>query len=183
DQLGIEKAHFIGNSMGGGTAIKFAMEYPDRADRIVCMGPAGMTNLFTPMPTEGIRQLQGYYAPPGPSKQKMEAFIRTMVYDHSLLNDQLFEERYQASVQPELLNAPPQRAALEELWKDLGDVPHKTLIIWGRDDRVVPIDGAFVMIQRMPDAQLHVFSRCGHWAQVEKRDEFNRLVTTFLTGP
>jgi len=186
DQIGIDKAHFVGNSLGGGTTLKFALDYPDRANKLVCMGPAASVSLFTPMPTEGIRQLMGYYAPPGPSQEKMSAFIRTMVYDHSLLTDQLLEERYKASIQPELMQGPPQRGGapvLEDIWKDLTDVPHKTLLIWGRDDRVVPMDGAFLMLQRLPDAQLHVFSRCGHWAQWEKTDEFNRLVTGFLTGP
>ncbi|HZP27178.1 MAG TPA: alpha/beta fold hydrolase [Dehalococcoidia bacterium] len=182
DQIGIEKASFIGNSMGGGTALKFAMEYPDRADRLVCMGPAGGVSLFQPMPTEGIRYLMGYYAPPGPSKEKMERFLRTIVYDQSRLNDELFEQRYQSSIQPELMNAPQSRnAVLEDLWKDLDKVPHKTLLIWGRDDRVVPMDGGIFMLQRMPDARLHIFSRCGHWAQWEKTDEFNALVKTFLT--
>lgn len=184
DAIGVEKAHFVGNSMGGGTTLKFAMEYPDRADRLVGMGPAGGVTLFNPMPTEGIRHLMGYYAPPGPSKQRMEAFIRTMVYDQSLLNDDLFEQRYQASIQPELLQAQPMRpgaGGIEDIWKELERVPHKTLLIWGRDDRVVPMDGGFLMLQRLPDAQLHVFSRCGHWTQWEKTDEFNKLVLAFLS--
>lgn len=182
DEIGIEKASFIGNSMGGGTSLKFAMEYPDRAERIVAMGPAGGVSLFNPMPTEGIRYLMSYYAPPGPSKEKMERFLRTIVYDQSRLNDELFEARYQSSIQPELLNAPQSRSAqLEDLWKDLDKVPHKVLLIWGRDDRVVPMDGGIFMLQRLPDARLHVFSQCGHWAQWEKTDEFNALVKAFLT--
>ena len=182
DAIGIEKASFIGNSMGGGTSLKFAMDYPDRAERIVAMGPAGGVSLFQPMPTEGIRYLMNYYAPPGPSKEKMERFLRTIVYDQSLLNDELFEARYQSSIQPELLNAPQSRGAqLEDIWKDLDRIPHKTLLIWGRDDRVVPMDGGIFMLQRLPDARLHIFSRCGHWAQWEKTEEFNALVKAFLT--
>lgn len=55
------------------------------------------------------------------------------------------------------------------------------LLIWGREDRVNPIDGALVALKTIPRAQLHVFGRCGHWAQVEMADEFNRLTTAFLT--
>ena len=66
-------------------------------------------------------------------------------------------------------------------WRDAHRILHKTLLVWGRDDRVLPLDGAFFLLKRMPDVQLHVFSRCGHWAQLEHCDEFNRLAVDFLT--
>jgi pimeloyl-ACP methyl ester carboxylesterase len=70
----------------------------------------------------------------------------------------------------------------EELWREVHNIQHKTLLTWGRDDRVLPLDGAFFMLKRMPDARLHVFPRCGHWAQLEHREEFNQLAVTFLSG-
>ena len=68
----------------------------------------------------------------------------------------------------------------EPLWPKLGSVKHRTLIVWGRDDRTVTLDNGFIMLNQMPDVRLHVFSQCGHWAQWEKAAEFNRLVTDFL---
>jgi 4,5:9,10-diseco-3-hydroxy-5,9,17-trioxoandrosta-1(10),2-diene-4-oate hydrolase len=186
DALDIPRASFVGNSLGGGTTLQFALDTPDRAERLVLMGAAGGLPIFTPQPTEGIKHLLGYYAPPGPSMEKLRAFLNVMVYDGSQLTDELIKERYAASTQPELLANPilsPSRPPIiEPLWQKLSTVKQKTLIVWGRDDRTVTLDGAFIMLNQMPDVQLHVFSRCGHWAQWEKAAEFNRLVIDFLSA-
>jgi pimeloyl-ACP methyl ester carboxylesterase len=183
DALGIARASLTGYSLGGATTLKFAMEYPERAERLVCIGPAGGATLFQPMPTEGVRVVMGYYGPPGPSKERMADLLRAMLYDHSSLNDDIFEERFQTSMQPELLNAPRSpNATMDDLWKELDRVPQPVLLVWGRDDRVSPMDASITMLQRLPDARLHVFSRCGHWAQWEKAEEFNALVGAFLAA-
>ncbi len=66
NHLGIDKATLVGNSMGGASALTFALEQPDRLDRLVLMGAAGLgdTSLFTPMPMEGIKHLFKVYAEP-----------------------------------------------------------------------------------------------------------------------
>lgn len=185
DALGIERAHFIGNSLGGGTTLKFALDYPERAGRLVLMGPAGMVAPFAPQPSEGLKMLWSYYDPPGPSFEKLRAFVDVMVYDPAQITDDLLRERYEASIQPEVVANPPlgraAAGAIEELWRELPKVRQPTLLIWGRDDRVVPFDNAFIMLRLMPDVRLHVFGNCGHWAQWEHAEEFNRLVIDFLT--
>lgn len=188
DTLGIDKAHFVGNSLGGGTTLRFALDYPERADRLVLMGPGGgAMSTLSPEPTEGIRLLMNYYAPPGPSREKMEAFIRIMLFDHSLVTEELIDERYAASIDPETMRGVQDalagiaiRPEESELWRFLERIPHRTLLTWGRDDRVLPLDGAFFALKRMPDARLHVFPRCGHWAQLEHLEEFNWLTVNFL---
>ena len=55
-----------------------------------------------------------------------------------------------------------------------------TLLTWGREDRVNPLDGALMALKMIRKVQLHVFSGCGHWAQLEKFDEFNALTSSFL---
>jgi len=71
----------------------------------------------------------------------------------------------------------------EPLFARLPELPHKTLLIWGRDDRTVMLDNAFILLKLLPDVRLHVFGKCGHWAQWEKADEFNSLVDSFLDEP
>jgi len=93
DALGIQRAHFIGNSLGGGTALKFALEFPQRAHRLVLMGPAGGLSPFSPQPPEGMKVLWSYYDPPGPSLEKLRAFLEVMVYDPSQLTEELVQER------------------------------------------------------------------------------------------
>jgi 4,5:9,10-diseco-3-hydroxy-5,9,17-trioxoandrosta-1(10),2-diene-4-oate hydrolase len=185
DALDIPKASFVGNSLGGGTTVKLALDYPDRADRLVMMGAGGSLSIFTPIPSEGIKHLISYYMPPGPSIEKLRAFLFAMVYDTSQLTDELIKERYAASTQPDILANPifsPSRPVLPEpLWQSLSNLRQKTLLIWGRDDRTITLDNAFIMLNQIPDVRLHVFGRCGHWAQWEKAPEFNRLVLDFLT--
>jgi pimeloyl-ACP methyl ester carboxylesterase len=62
----------------------------------------------------------------------------------------------------------------------LHEIKAKTLVVWGRDDRFVPLDNGLKVIWGIPNARLHVFSQCGHWAQFEHADEFNRLVIDFI---
>ena len=183
DALDISRAHFVGNSLGGATTMKLAVDYPDRADRLVLMGAPGLA-LFTPQPSEGIKHLISYYDPPGPSMEKLRSFLNVMVYDSSALTDQLIKERYEASTQPDLVANPimsrSTAARFEPVWKDVARIKHKTLLVWGRDDRTVTLDHSFFLLNQLENVRLHVFSKCGHWAQWEKAAEFNRLVTDFL---
>ncbi len=187
DTLGIQKAHFIGNSLGGHISLRFALDYPDRAGRLILMAPAtaNMITSVTPTPTEGIKLLQGYYRPPGPSLDKLRAFIQMLVYDSSWLTDQIIKERYESSIEPSVVKWTremlPRPGRLEPLWKDFDKIEHRTLLVWGRDDRVVPMEGGLFMMQRMKYATLHVMPRCGHWAMIEYPAEFNNLCANFLT--
>ena len=98
DELGIDQVHLVGNSLGGGTAVRFALDYPERAGRLVLMGPGGLSlNVFAPDPTEGVRRLAEFGAPPGPSREKLAAFLRTLVFDQRLVTDELIDERFAAA--------------------------------------------------------------------------------------
>jgi 4,5:9,10-diseco-3-hydroxy-5,9,17-trioxoandrosta-1(10),2-diene-4-oate hydrolase len=190
DHLGIDRVHLLGNSLGGGTAVRFALDFPDRAGRLVLMGPGGLSiNLFAPDPTEGVKNLGNFAAPPGPSKEKLAAFLKVMVYDQTLITDELLDQRYEQASTSDSIAAMKAMgksfagADYEKgmLWREAYKLRQRVLLIWGREDRVNPIDGALVALKTIPRAQLHVFGRCGHWAQVEMADEFNRLTTAFLT--
>jgi len=188
DTIGItDRVHLLGNSLGGGAAVRFALDYPDRAGRLVLMGPGGLSlNLFAPDPTEGVRNL-GKFAYQ-PTRENLEAFLRIMVFDQKLITDELIDERFAAASAPESLAAAKAMGRsfsssefeLGMLWRDAYKLRQRVLLIWGREDRVNPIDGALVALKMIPRVQLHVFGGCGHWAQLEKFDEFNRLASDFL---
>ena len=192
DELGIDQAHLVGNSLGGGTAVRFALDNPERAGRLVLMGPGGLSlNVFAPDPTEGVKRLAEFGAPPGPSREKMEAFLRTLVFDQRLVTDELIDERYATASDPESLQAMASMGAsffdpatYEQglLWREAHRLRHRVLLIWGREDRVNPVDGALVAMKMIRRAQLHVFGGCGHWVQLEKAAGFNRLAIEFLNG-
>ena len=195
DELDIPRAHFLGNSLGGGTSFRFALDHPERADRLVLMGPGGACiPVLSPEPSEGVKILANFLAPPGPSREKLEAFVRIMVHDQALVTEELIEERYKVASEPAVVQGlvnflttvmgPGEEQRLKgEIWREIDRVQHRTLITWGRDDRVLPLDGALFMLHRMSDARLHVFPRCGHWAQLEHAREFERISIDFLTAP
>jgi pimeloyl-ACP methyl ester carboxylesterase len=194
DELDIARAHFLGNSLGGGTSFRFALDYPDRTDRLVLMGPGNACiPILSPEPSEGVKVLANFLAPPGPSREKLEAFVRIMVYDQSFVTEELIDERFKVASDPSVIKGlinflttvmgtNPEQRLQAEIWRDLEHIEHPTLITWGRDDRVLPLDGALFALHRMKNARLHVFPRCGHWAQLEHAREFERLAIDFLTA-
>jgi 4,5:9,10-diseco-3-hydroxy-5,9,17-trioxoandrosta-1(10),2-diene-4-oate hydrolase len=189
DQLGLGRAALVGNSLGGGTAVRFALDNPDRAGRLVLMGPGGLSvNLFSPDPTEGVKLLTKFSF--APTRENLEAFLRVMVFDQKLITPELIDERYALASTPESLAATRAMGKsfsgtdfeLGMMWREAYRLRQRVLLIWGREDRVNPLDGALVALKTIPRAQLHVFGQCGHWAQLEKFDEFNKLTIDFLGG-
>ncbi|WP_234532361.1 alpha/beta fold hydrolase [Streptomyces shenzhenensis] len=188
DSLGIGTFHLLGNSLGGAAAIAMAQQRPDRVTRLVLMAPGGGWLPFGPTPTEGQKEMFRYYNGGGPSEKKMAAFIRTMVYDHKQFGEDVVRTRYESSLDEShvafyhLYNAAfARRGGMDPLWRDLHRIKAPTLLLWGRDDRTITLDGAQLMLKQIRDVQLHVFGKCGHWVQLERQPEFDRMVTDFLT--
>lgn len=188
DELGIGRVHLLGNSLGGGTAMRLALDHPDRVGRLVLMGPGGASlNLFHADPTEGVQRLMDFGA--DPSRETLRAFISTMVVNQDLVTDELVEERYADATAPGAQEAMasmgmsfwnPDTYEDGLLWRDAHRLRHHTLLTWGREDRVNPLDGALVALKTIRKAQLHVFPHCGHWAQIEAAEEFREITTAFL---
>lgn len=182
DALEIERAHVIGNSFGGALALSLATRYPDRVDRMVLMGAVGVPHQIS----EGLDAVWGYE----PSPENMLAIMQYFAYDQSLLNGELAQLRYQASIRPGVQEAfasmfpEPRQAALDAMCAPEGDIRSitaPTLIVHGRDDRVIPLTTSLQLLDLIDTSQLHVFGQCGHWTQIEKSDEFAELVIDFLT--
>ncbi|MER6526303.1 alpha/beta fold hydrolase [Streptomyces sp. NPDC001508] len=187
DSLGVGTFHLLGNSLGGAAAIAMAQQRADRVTRLILMAPGGGWLPFGPTPTEGQKEMFRYYNGSGPSEKKMGAFIRTMVFDHKQFGSDVVKARYEASLDEShiafyhLYNAAfARRGGMDPLWRDLHKIKAPTLLLWGRDDRTITLDGAQLMLKQISDVQLHVFGRCGHWVQLERRREFEQLVTGFL---
>lgn len=188
DHLGIDRIHLLGNSLGGGTAMRLALEHPDRVGRLVLMGPGGLSlNLFHADPTEGVQRLMDFGA--DPTREKLRAFISTMVVNQNLVTDELVEERFADATAPGAQDAMrqmgmsfwnPETAEDGMLWREAHRLRQHTLLTWGREDRVNPLDGAMAALKLIPKASLHVFPRCGHWAQIEAAEEFREVATAYL---
>ena len=193
DAIGADRVHIVGNSMGGGVGINFAINNPDRTGRLVTIGGIG-TNIFSPGPSEGIRLLQEFTE--DPTRQRLVDWLISMVYDQSLVTDELIEERWELATDPQTLQASRRmygKAAFAAMmsamkasngpmpWALMHMVAAPTLLTWGRDDRVSPLDMALIPLRTIPNAELHVFPNCGHWAMIEAKDAFERTVSAFLS--
>lgn len=187
DALGIERAHLIGNSFGGASALCLAMDAPQRVGKLVLMGPAGGVVAGATGPTEGIKQLLTYYLGEGPSLEKLQAFIGNLVHDQSLLTPELVRLRFDASNDPEIRANPPLvpppggpgKETFISLDPRLASVSNRTLFIWGLQDRVNLVAG-LEPFKVMPNADYLLLSRCGHWAQWEHPQRFNDVASSFL---
>ena len=187
DELGIERFHLLGNSLGGAAALAMAQTRPDRVAGLVLMAPGGGWLPFGPTPTEGQKAMFRYFNGGGPSEEKMADFIQTMVFDHRQFGADVVRARYEASLDESHIEfyhrcnaAFAKRHGMDPLWKDLHKIKSPTLLLWGRDDRTITLDGAQVMLNQIRDVQLHVFGNCGHWVQLERQRDFERLVADFL---
>lgn len=181
DALGIDKASVIGNSFGGGLALALALRYPERVSKLVLMGSVGISFPLT----DGLDRVWGYQ----PSLENMKALLDLFAYDRNLVSDELAELRYRASIQPgfqesfsSMFPAPRQQGieALSSTAEEIKTLSNPTLIVHGRDDRVIPLQNAYDLLQLIDQSELHVFGRCGHWTQIEHAESFNRLVNEFL---
>ena len=182
DALGIERSHFLGNSMGAQVALKLAIDSPDRVVRLVLVGPAVMGHsAFTPMPTEVVRMISEYYGGAGPSLEKMRLIMRALVADPDRVDEQDVLARYEASIDPDVLETRKgPHWARQSLEHELDRVQAPTLVVWGQEDRASPLDHGLLMVRRIADSRLVVLPRCGHSAQAERPEEFNALTVRFL---
>ncbi|MFJ8208237.1 alpha/beta fold hydrolase [Streptomyces sp. NPDC096033] len=194
DQLGHERAHLVGNSYGGACALRLALDTPERVDRMVLMGPGGVGTTRA-LPTPGLNCLLDYYKGEGPTRAKLEKFIRTyLVFNAAEVPDAVIDERFEASLDPEVVASPPlQRPsgadALRIAWrsdftrdKRLARLPVPTLVLWGAEDKVNRPSGGRALAREMPDCDLYLVANTGHWVQFERAELFNRLCADFLAG-
>jgi 2-hydroxy-6-oxonona-2,4-dienedioate hydrolase/4,5:9,10-diseco-3-hydroxy-5,9,17-trioxoandrosta-1(10),2-diene-4-oate hydrolase len=191
DRLGLDKAHLVGNSYGGACALRLALDTPDRVDRMVLMGPGGIGTTRA-LPTAGLNSLLNYYGGDGPSRPKLEKFIRDhLVFNAARVPDAVIDARYEASIDPEVIANPPlQRPKdLRTVWKmdftrdkRLSRLPVPTLVLWGAADQVNRPSGGRILADRMPNCDLYEVANTGHWVQWERAELFNRLCADFLAG-
>jgi pimeloyl-ACP methyl ester carboxylesterase len=182
--VGVERAHLVGNSMGASVVLAAAVTHPTVVDRLVVMGATGVRFPLT----EGLDAVWGYT----PSLANMKRLLDVFAYNRALITDDVAEMRYQASIRPgmqealaSMFPAPRQRGvdALAAYEARLASIRARTLIVHGREDRVIPLSNGLKLLEAIDDARLHVFGRCGHWTQLEHAATFNRLVRDFLTEP
>ncbi len=190
DGLGIDRLAMLGNSLGGGVVAGLAATNPERVSRLVTLGGVGVP-FFSPLPPEGIIRLVEFVE--DPTRDRLLRWMRSMVFDPAVLTEEFVEARWVAASDPEALVAirsiystkmlevlRPLMLGNPATLGNLVKIQAPTLLTWGRDDRVTPLDGAIAPLRLIPRCELHVFPDCGHWAMIERKDEFESVVLSFL---
>jgi pimeloyl-ACP methyl ester carboxylesterase len=183
DALGIGRAHMIGNSFGGAIALRLATQHPDRVDKLVLMGSMGVDFPIT----EGLDAVWGYDG----TLEGMRSVMGYFAYNKELTGAELAQVRYEGATQPgfqesfsSMFPEPRQRwvEAMTTPEKEISALPHRALVLHGREDQVIPLSNSYKLEELLDNADLGVFSHCGHWSMIERTDDFNRLVRDFFKG-
>ena len=178
DALNIDKTWLIGNSLGGWIALQLAIDHPDRVSGIVSMGTGGAVRASS---------IAGQAAA-DTSLDGVRKVLHKFVYDPSIVPEDLVVKRFKA------LQSEPARerfaavvAAREidraefPLTEDgLRSLHMPVLLVHGREDAIIPARRSWELHQLIPQSELHMFSKCGHWSQVEYSTDFNQLVKWFV---
>jgi pimeloyl-ACP methyl ester carboxylesterase len=181
DTLGVDRAHLVGNSFGGAIALRVAAQHPDRVGKMVLMGSMGVEFPIT----AGLERVWGYE----PSFENMRKVLDVFAYSRTLVNDELAEVRYRGSIQPgfqesfsAMFPAPRQRwvSAMCTPEASIRALTHRVLIVHGREDQVIPLQTSLRLAELIDNADLSVYSHCGHWSMIERSRDFNRQVAEFF---
>jgi 2-hydroxy-6-oxonona-2,4-dienedioate hydrolase len=191
DALDLEKAALVGNSMGAHTAIRFATLHPERITHLVTMGASlgrGQASLFGPGdgPSEGLKVLVKAYKDASP--ENMKALVEIMTFDKDrFATPELTAARSEAALaRPDHLKNYVEGLAygapipFKVDRSKIPDIAVPTLLIHGKDDRVLHYEVSLRLLADIPNSRLVLLNRCGHWAMIEHAEEFNRLVVDFL---
>ena len=184
EAVGAARAPIVGNSFGGMVAMAASVRDPGRVERLVLMGSAAGD-----VPMSEAHKLAARY---DGSREQLERILRIFPCDPDVLTPEMVDRRYEASVRPGAQQAPhkitPKSTGEREAMikatpeAELEKISTPTLILHGREDRVLPVELAIRVHRAIKPSQLHTFGNCGHWVQLERRDEFVAQVLGFVEG-
>ena len=192
DELGLDRFSVVGNSAGGLIAGLTALEYPDRVDKVALVASAGLgRRLSWPLRIISVPVLgELIYKPHRFSKG---AIVKRIFFRPPAILDDILPEMLRVRCLPHaprvmlqsvrsgvnLLGLRRQHHILDRLC----DLHAPLLAVWGEEDLVIPPVKAADMQRALPRSTVHVLPECGHWPHMEKPEEFNRILTGFLSQP
>lgn len=187
DELGLDRVHLVGNSMGGALALNLLTRAPERFGKAIGMGTALAGNMSKP--SAAMLRLITFYDDPTP--RAMAELISFMLHDPELFGDRLgalAEERLDMALRSQVRRShlqtfapgPGGPAHLPDI--ALNRIPNDVLLVHGREDVIVSPEGSEWYARRIPNARLYLLPHCGHWAQIEQAEKFDNVARAFLAG-
>ncbi len=190
---GVEIAHVVGNSLGGAISLQFAIDHPRRVRSLVLVDPGGFgRSIYITFRLQSVPLLGELLA--APSRRGVRMALEAASYRRDFITPDLIERFYEIACVPNQTPAylqavrrtislcgvrPDQLAALQA---GVPSIKVPTLIMWGRQDRILPISHLDSARRLLPHAQVQIFEDCGHIPQMEKPEAFNRAVLDFIAG-
>jgi len=187
DALDIHSASLVGQSMGGGTAILFCLQHRDRVDKLVLVDAAGLPNPLPIMARFFNLPHVGEFLLNLKTDSIRKAGLRTsFVHNERLLTPDYFEKVTRAHKirgSTEIGMAIQRRQFFDKLSHEierLGQMDIPTLIVWGREDKAIPLARGREMQHILKGSRLEILNHAGHVPNFERAEEFNQLVLEFL---
>lgn len=192
--IGAKKAHLVGQSLGGWTALDLARHFPDRVLSVISLTGAG---LLLDDETEQAKSAEVHEtvrnvtmkALEAPSRESVRKRMEWLMAHPETVTDELVETRYQIMMLPDSREAMPKMVMdmtgesnrtqmLDE--KALASIKTRTLIIWTDKNPTTPYTTGQQAAKLMPNCRFEMLMDAGHWPQYEKADETNNLMIDFL---
>jgi pimeloyl-ACP methyl ester carboxylesterase len=192
DTQGVAGANVVGHSMGGAVALQFALQFPGRVQKLVLVSSAGLGRELTHLLRLPTLPLIGEWLT-RPNRKGTAQFLRACVVDPALVTEDLVEFAYERAALPGAQASflsilrygcslrGVRRHIIRPLVDELPTIAAPTLVVWGQQDRILPVEHAYVAQAGIPNARLHIFDPCGHIPQMERTEEFNALLLDFLS--
>jgi 4,5:9,10-diseco-3-hydroxy-5,9,17-trioxoandrosta-1(10),2-diene-4-oate hydrolase len=189
--MGIDKASLVGNSMGGGISLTVAAQAPERVKKIVLVDPVGLGRGISPVMRLMTLPVIGNVLTK-PSRKGVLRQMQLCLYDPSQARDDFIDrvtaigtlpgnQRSFLSLLRETANmAGVKKGLIADFSARLKKIKTPILMIWGRQDRILPLADGEAAVQKMANGRLHVMDRAGHLPQIDKPEEFNATVLDFL---
>jgi 4,5:9,10-diseco-3-hydroxy-5,9,17-trioxoandrosta-1(10),2-diene-4-oate hydrolase len=178
DLLKIERCVLVGNSLGGAISMKLAIDHPERVAKLIVMGPGGIEARETYFKMPGIQKMVSQFVGSGFDRAGLRRLLQLLAYDPNTITDELLEQRFNIlQTQPKAVLA---RMSITDLTPELGKLRGPLLGFWGVEDQFCPASGYEKILRAVPDSRFIMYSRCGHWAMIERAEDFNRNAIEFL---
>ena len=179
DHIGVSSCALIGNSLGGAIAIKFTLDNPSQVDKLVLMAPGGIEEQADYFHMPGMQVMKEVFTSGPMAPERLEDFIRRgLVYDDSVVDEQLINERWGIFQQQnsQVITS----MVVPNMTERLSEIRCPVLAFWGVNEKMMPETGIQKLAKGCPNIRLTLVSQCGHWVMVEHRNMFNRSTDDFL---
>lgn len=190
DVLGLDRLCLVGNSMGGGIALQFAFLYPQQVEKLVLVNSLGLGQEVS----WGLRLANLPWADKlyKPTRSSTALTLKQAVEEQALITNEWIDRFYELLSLPDAPEATIAQIRANIDWLGvrtevyqpliarLNSITAPTLVVWGKQDRILPVAHAQIAMQHLPNARLQIFDRCGHWSHLERAATFNHLVSEFL---